>query len=303
MNASNVDSDAMRRFCLEAVPSMLADACGVDAPQADAIGRDILARAEAFSVLDQITQAAISAPFVEEVAHYQPEEASRFLRAAVCVVVRNSQLEEAHAHGPVNAGGIEVLTTTAVAPLSHLLAMHHQGSGGSSHALFADLETRFPWAWAALTALNTALVEGGRVGYRRPDVPLPDLPSLDVAVTVEQATHDERAVVQSAIDTHLNKKLVESIHKVVDQNIPLFVPTLSRLSRDTETLLYLIEILLSHDVPIVTSNYLLRSEDVWVRKRGLVQPDNYNPSSVLANFDGLSGSHKKIVEAIVKSAL
>ncbi len=291
----------MRRFCLEAMPSMLADACGVDAELAEVIGRDILARAEAFAVLDRTTQATLSASFVEEVAHYQPAEASARLKAAVCLVVRNSQLEEAHAHGPVNAGGIEVLTATATAPLSHLLAMHHQGSGESGHALFTDLETRFPWAWAALTALNTALAEGGRVGYRRPDVPLPDLPALDVAVTVERATHDERAVVQSAIDPHLNKELVESIHKVVDQNMPFFVPTLSRLSRNMETLLHLVEILLSHDVPIVTTNYLLRSDDAWVRKRGLVQSDNHNPSSALANLDGLAGSHKKIVETIAKS--
>ncbi len=302
MNTKHIAPDPMNNFCLEVMPSMLADACGVDAAQADAIGRDVLARAEAFSVLDPISQATISAPFVEEVARFQPAGASHLLKAAVCVVVRNSQLEEAHAHGPVNAGGIEALTTMAAAPMSHLLAASCHSPKPSSDTLFIDLKERFPRTWAALTALSTALVSGGRVGYRRPDVPLPDLPSLDSAVAVER-THDDRAVVQSAIDTVLNDDLVKLVHRTIDENMSFYVPTLSRLSRNMEMLSYLIEILLSRDVPIVTTNYLIRSNDVWVRKGELVQPDNYNPRSGLEIIDGLSGSHRKIVEAIAKGAV
>jgi hypothetical protein len=41
------------------------------------------------------------APFVEEVAYYEPQSAPLQLRGTVAVVVRGSLLEEAHANGPV----------------------------------------------------------------------------------------------------------------------------------------------------------------------------------------------------------
>ncbi len=47
----------------------------------------------------------------------------------------------------------------------------------------------------------------------------------------------------------------------------------------------------------MTTNYLIHSRDVWVRRR-LIQPDNYNRLSGLDSLDGLSGSHRKMVEAI-----
>lgn len=298
MNLNDVQPAAMSDFCLQVLPAMLREACGVDPALAEAIGQDTLTRAEDFSALDPISQAAISAPFVEQVAHYEPVQASRLLKAAVCVVVRNSQLEEAHAHGPVNDGGIKGITTMAATPLSHFLAAHRHSSKPSTGTLFVDLKDRFPRAWAALAALSTALETGGRVSYRKPDAPLPDMPSLDAAVTVAR-THDDRAVVQSAIDTVLNRALVEKIHRAVDQGGPFYVPNLGRLSRNSGILLSLIEILLSRDVPIVTTNYLIRPEDVWVRKGELVQPD-YNPPFRLEILDGLSGSHRKMVEAIKK---
>jgi hypothetical protein len=53
----------------------------------------------------------LTAPFAEEIARYEPASSSLALKGTVAVVVRSSLLKEAHAHGPVEAGGIQGITT------------------------------------------------------------------------------------------------------------------------------------------------------------------------------------------------
>ncbi len=49
---------------------------------------------------------------------------------------------------------------------------------------------------------------------------------------------------------------------------------------------------------IVTANYLLRSNDVWVRRGQFVAPDNARPYDALATTS-LAGVHRRVVEAEV----
>ena len=89
------------------------------------------------------------------------------LKGAVAVVVRSSLLEEAHAHGPVEAGSIQGITTLAAAPLSHFLAARRRNPVTVEHNLFADLADAWPRAWACLGAVAQAYgAGGGRWPYR-----------------------------------------------------------------------------------------------------------------------------------------
>jgi len=96
--------------------------CHVDEELAAQVGKDILARAESYAALDDVARGVLISPFAEEVAGYEPADSSLDLKGAVSVVVRSNLLEEAHWHGPVEAGGIQGVTTVAEAPLSHFLA-------------------------------------------------------------------------------------------------------------------------------------------------------------------------------------
>jgi len=100
----------------------LTDVCHVDEELAAQVGKDILARAESYAALDDVARGVLISPFAEEVAGYEPADSSLDLKGAVSVVVRSNLLEEAHWHGPVEAGGIQGITTMAAAPLSHFLA-------------------------------------------------------------------------------------------------------------------------------------------------------------------------------------
>ena len=80
--------------------------------------------------------------------------------------------------------------------------------------------------------------------------------------------------------------------------MPVFVPTLSRFSRNLGKLMLIIEYLLARGVPILTTNYLLRAGDAWVRRGQLVMPDNAHPVAGLAVMRGLIGVHREIARQV-----
>ncbi len=108
------------RFCHEILQEMLVEACGVAAPDASRVAEDILLRAEALARLDHASCEILAALFCEESFGQEPDEASAWLKAITTLVIQNSQLEELHANGSVNAGGITAVTTYGLGPLPHL---------------------------------------------------------------------------------------------------------------------------------------------------------------------------------------
>ncbi len=76
------------------------------------------------------------------------------------------------------------------------------------------------------------------------------------------------------------------------------VASFSRISRNTGKLLQAMEYLLAHGVPILTSNYLLRTADVWIRRGRLATVDRDNPAAAWLDTSGLSGAHRAIAAEI-----
>ena len=133
----------------------LTDVCHVDEELAAQVGEDILARAESYAALDDTARNVLISPFAEEVAGYEPAGSSLDLKGAVAVVVRSSLLEEAHSHGPVEAGGIQGITTMAAAPLSHFLAARRR-TGERWRQPVRGPGRCLPRAWACLGAVALA---------------------------------------------------------------------------------------------------------------------------------------------------
>jgi hypothetical protein len=96
------DPGHMLRFCREILPGMLVEACGAAAPDASRVAKDILLRAEAAARLDPASCEILAAPFFEESFSHEPDEAPAWMKAITTLVIRNSQLEDLHANGPVN---------------------------------------------------------------------------------------------------------------------------------------------------------------------------------------------------------
>ncbi|MGJ3227105.1 hypothetical protein ACQEUV_17340 [Micromonospora aurantiaca (nom. illeg.)] len=294
------DPAYMIKYCDEVLPKMLINACGVEPALADKIATDVMQRAEAFATLSDRAQDILIAPFVEETFDHRPVSAPLDLKAKVTLVVRNSLLEDAHHNGPVNSG-IKALTEHAAGPLSHFLAARrrkpvaHRGPNP-----FDDLERRYPRAWACLDALTDIFAVGGRQALRLPEAPVPELPSGDEVVTLPDSATDGDATIFSAIDPRFDEGMVSLLSRATNTETALFASALSRYSRNSEKLHRILEYALAHNVPVLTTNYLLRSTDVWVRRGNLVKPVSERPYDGFTQTRGLAGTHRKIAEAVAR---
>ena len=294
------DPGHFERFCNVVVPDLLTDVCHLSTELAAQIGEDILARAESYAMLDDTARNVLIAPFAEEVARYEPADSSLVLKGAVAVVVRSSLLEEPHAHGPVEAGGIQAITTLAAAPLSHFLAARRRRPVTVEHNLFADLADAWPRAWACLGAVAQAYgTGGGRWPYRVPAAPVPELPAAEVEAPAADTRDD--AVILSGIDPRFDQEAVQRMREAAEPGDAVWLTaSLSRISRHLGKLLQAVEYLLAHNVPILTANYLLRPRDVWVRRGQLATVDHEDPLAAWRAPRGLSGAHRAVAAQAVK---
>ncbi|MEV0132587.1 hypothetical protein AB0H83_29515 [Dactylosporangium sp. NPDC050688] len=288
----------MVKYCREVLPGMLTKACGVDADLAGRIGADVIQRAEAFAALSPGEQDGLIAPFVEEVFDHEPLDASLEIKAKVTVVVRNSLLEQAHHDGPLTSGIIAV-TKQAAGPLSHFLAarrrepVDYRGPNP-----FIGLATRYPRAWACLDALTEVFSDGGRHPVRLPAAPIPELPT-DGELVVTSPTEADSTMTFSAIDPRFDQHLLDLLQQAAHGNLVLCTSALSRYSRNSEKLHRVLEYLLARNSTILTTNYLIRPTDVWVRRGDLVKPNSRDPFAGIGQTQGLVGAHRKTAETIV----
>jgi hypothetical protein len=302
----------MKGFCNEVLPGMLTKACGVPASGAARVASDIYLRSEAVAHLNEVDCEILAAPFFEESFTYKPVDAEPWMKAFTTLAVRNSQLEELHANdGPVKASGIEGITTVTLPPLSHLLAARRQHPlpDGSYSQIFAGLDAEYPRAWACLSALRQAFVNGGgRVGYKMPTAHPPELPAPEEITEAPSADHLQpppgalKAVVFSGIDPRFDQTAISSLKSAQEGNgLLLGLSSLSRISRNSGKLLRALDFLLAYQAKIITTNTLLTSKDVWVRNKYPVKPNSEDTAlSGLRDLQGISGSHRKTVESYIR---
>lgn len=306
------DPDLMKNFCSEVLPGMLTEACGVPAPDAARVASDIYLRSEAVAHLNEVDCEILATPFFEESFTYKPIDAEPWMKAFTALAVRNSQLEELHANeGPVKASGIEGITTVTLPPLSHLIAARRQHPlpDNSFGQIFADLAAEYPRAWACLSALRQAFINGGgRVGYKMPTAPLPELPAPEEITEAPSADHLQtspggvKAVVFSGIDPRFDQTAISTLEVAQEGNgLLLGLSSLSRVSRNSRKLLRVLDFLLAYQAKIITTNTLLTSKDVWVRNKHLEKPNSEDTAlSGLRDLHGISGSHRKTVESYIR---
>ncbi|MFD9735685.1 hypothetical protein [Umezawaea sp. NPDC059074] len=302
--ASGPDADHMTRWCRDLLPSLLVEVCQCADAEAVAIGEDVLARATAFSRLPDKTREVLVAPFLEEVFDHEPYPVSLSLLGATAVVVRNSKLEDAHVEGKVDTGGLRAFTTAAAAPLSHLLgAARRHPIDLVGDDPFEGLDVRYPRAWACLEVLAEVVEsDSGRQAYRTTTSDgLPTLPRNEEIVPSQVARTASGGMVFSGINPRFDQELINQLSVAVRDQEPsvLFVSALSRLSRNSDKQLRIIDLLLAHNVTILTTNYLLRPHDVWVRRQLLVKPNSRTPLDGLRRRQGLSGTHRQVVTELL----
>lgn len=285
-------------FCSEVVPSLLFE-WGADEAFAAEVGADLRVRAEGYAVCGARARDVLRAPFFEETVGYEPRQAPASVLTSVTVVVRCSLLEQAHAHGPVDAAGIRGLTALAAGPLlEYLNGCYNLALDDPPARPFAGLDTRYPRAWAALGPV--AGHSGGRVGFRAPDGSVPALPGPGETVDADRSSVGH--VLLSGIDPRFDSDALRFLAAVAagDTDV-LVVSHLSRLSRNIDKLLRVLEFVLARGGQVLTTNYLLRNGETWVRAKGLVAPSSTEPFRPLRELRGLSGAHRRTVQQVLRT--
>lgn len=145
--------------------------------------------------------------------------------------------------------------------------------------------------------MTHAFAKGGRWPYQAPGAPVPELPVAEAGEVL--GTEDGKAIILSGIDLRFDQRMVQLMQEGKDWGDVLWpVASLSRISRNLGKLLQAMECLLAYGMPILTSNYLLRTADVWVRRGRLAAVDRDNPVTAWQDTSGLSGAHWAIAVEI-----
>ncbi|MED7826586.1 recombinase family protein [Streptomyces chiangmaiensis] len=295
----------VRQFCHGALPDLLTGA-GLSDDDARGVAVDVIRRARMLAALPANDFDVLVTPFIEEVSQHRPLSAPAWLRASVVVAVRNSRLEDFHAlGGPLRAADITAVTEAATEPLALLL--EEPGTPVSNNTL-AGLDERYPRAWACLAALSDLMASDGSTerACSMPQAPVPDLPGSHEKIHAERATNVRplmagQGVVASGVDSRFDQALLAMMQQVKDGNaevVPL--SALSRLSRNSDKQLRVLDFLLAHGATVLTTNYLLSPDVVAVRSRPLVKPDSYDLRRTMRQLRGLGPTHTGWIKALRK---
>jgi hypothetical protein len=132
-------------------------------------------------------------------------------------------------------------------------------------------------------------------------LPVPSLPGD--AELVDTHRRDDGRVVFDGIDPRFDHSVIELLQGVVTGERGLvFVSHLSRLSRNMDNLLRILEIILASGVPVLTTNMMLRPGHVWPRRwEAFVPPVSTDPMVGLHEQTGLAGSHRRVVSAAIET--
>jgi hypothetical protein len=114
---------------------------------------------------------------------------------------------------------------------------------------------------------------------------------------------DGDVAVFSAIDPRFDRHLVGLLRQAADEKVVLCTSALSRYSRNSAKLHRILEYTRAHNIPILTTNYLIRPNDVWVRRGDLIKPRSDDPYAGVAQLRGLAGAHRKIAENVTAQRL
>jgi hypothetical protein len=95
---------------------------------------------------------------------------------------------------------------------------------------------------------------------------------LDQFTNMANASVDDPTIAFSAIDERFDQNLLRQLQDVTTDDRILCVSALSRYSRNSAKLHRILEYLLAHGATILTTNYLIRRTDLWIRRGDLVKP-------------------------------
>lgn len=230
----------------------------------------------------------------ETALHWEPRDTRLTVRGLVVLAVRNSALEDLHiapgrTRQVLSDHEMPVLTSEAIRHFDQL--GHEAASPVRGPDLFGTLPQRFPAAWRRLAHLAVA----------ENSLELAPEPVCTAARSVGPAPASTRGsnVVANGMDPGYDPQLRSLLEAVRQGQLTNFVtPSFSRLTRNPEKLLAVLEHLVRHGASLVTHNYLL-GPDFVARRSFLMRPahDVDEAQAQQQDLRGLVPRHAQVLAA------
>jgi len=219
---------------------------------------------------------------LEEGTFYMPFH--KDVNPLVVLAVRNSDpIQNLHSEQKLlDDSEMRALTTQAIEFFAGVDLAELTGQlDKPEHDLFGSLPSKYPLAWEAFKQIALSTMKYQYVTYSPAAADLADLPALE-----------------SGVDGQLREELA----KIQSGEISfLFRDSFKWISRNTETLLHVIELVLRANKTVITHNYYISNGTVAYRKP-LMKPAS-KPSDIAKKFDnkkGLWNRHKDSLRLLKK---
>lgn len=171
---------------------------------------------------------------------------------------------------------------------------------------YGDIVKEFPLAWNSLIQLGNCI--GKKTAYEKKTVQekvmTQKLNAMCVALENSNESHKIKDI-KSGINQEISNQLINKLKDIIkEKNGVLYVDCFKMITRNFKQLLFVIEILLENECGLVTSNFLIT--DSYIGKREFLLRAAHTTNEVkekLKNsqfFNGLSKTHRKILEGYVK---
>lgn len=219
---------------------------------------------------------------LEEGTFYMPYH--KEVNALVVLAVRNSdQIQHLHSELKLlDDSEIRTLTSQAIEYFATVdLAELARQAEQPAQDLFGSLPSRYPLAWEAFQQIALSTMKYQYVTYTPTATDLPDLPALE-----------------SGVDS----QILDDLTQIQNGEISfLFRDSFKWISRDTDHLLHVIELVLRANKTVITHNYYISNGTVAYRKP-LMKPAS-KQSDIAKKFDnkkGLWNRHKDSLRLLKK---
>ena len=235
----------------------------------------------------------------EEGLFYEPE-ADNEIRSFVVVAIRNSEIEWLQTDNYALAGiksryddsYVKHITSEAIKYFKDVdFSILSEELEEPENNVYGELADKYPAAFLALTALGT--IDKQVFGYKKAEVvDMPDLSILPIEKNVLRVeSHGERTdfthTMTDGIAFSIDQSLLDILKNSVEKKVPFISDSFKSVSRNIEKLLLIMEYVLRHDIPFVTSNYFIT--DDYIERRAKIIRAGHDREGIIHNWKNSKG--------------
>lgn len=228
----------------------------------------------------------------EESEFWEPKEISTDLKAAICVGVRNSLIEDLHTDSqgknrsfqPADENWIRSLTENTI---RYFADRSIERIAYQANNLFGDFISLYPTTCAAFR--NLCQLSGPDKYYK----PVKgNIPEIDLS---QRSSNCSGTMVFSGVDQNIDPFLQYCLWMISQKRIEVFfAPSLKHLTRNSKKLFEVSEFILGSGGKIVTLNYYI-SDGYVSKRRQPMKPPHFDSdvAECLSNMQGLQKRHRE----------